>query len=232
MQLFYQPGIPDGVDHLDPEESKHCIKVLRKKLHDAIDIVDGKGNFYRALIKETNPKCTRFEVVEKQPETTMSYSVHLAVAPTKRQERMEWLVEKSTELGIDRISFIQCQRGERHSLRMERLRKKAISAMKQSLRARVPQIDDLMSLGDFFSLVTPETKRFLAHLDETSESLSAAATAGSSSCVLIGPEGDFTEAELAQAEAAGFKTVRLGNNRLRTETAALTAVITFAILNS
>jgi 16S rRNA (uracil1498-N3)-methyltransferase len=232
VQLFYQPGIPNGVHHLDPEESKHCIKVLRKKQHEVIHVVDGKGNFYRAMINDTNPKITGFEIVEQRREAPKNYYLHLLIAPTKRQERMEWLVEKATELGIDRISFITCERSERRSLRMERLERKAISAMKQSLKASLPQIDNLIPLIDSFSLFTPETNKYLAHLGEDSESLVSAAVPESISCILIGPEGDFTETELQQASAAGFKTVKLGNSRLRTETAALTAVITFAMLNS
>ena len=145
---------------------------------------------------------------------------------------MEWLVEKATELGVDRISFISCERSERRSLRMERLERKAISAMKQSLKASLPRMDNLISMVDSFSLFAPETNKFLAHLNETAKPLISAAVPGSSSGVLIGPEGDFTESELQQATAAGFEMVTLGNSRLRTETAALTAVITFAMLNS
>ena len=140
MQLFYQPGLPDGINHLDPEESKHCIKVLRKKLNDPIDIVDGEGTFYKALITETNPRQTSFSIIEKKKEEATNYSIHLAVAPTKRLERIEWLVEKATELGVDQISFIECRNSERSSIRLERLRRKAVSAMKQSLKATLPKI--------------------------------------------------------------------------------------------
>lgn len=232
MQLFYQPGLPDGINHLDPEESKHCIKVLRKKLSDPIDIVDGKGTFYKALITETNPRQTSFNIIEKKMEAVNNYSIHLAVAPTKRLERIEWLVEKATELGVDRISFIACQNSERSSIRLERLQRKAVSAMKQSLKATLPKIDDVIAFKDFLPLVDPEVTKFLAHLNENAALLQKAASPQTSCCVLIGPEGDFSEAEISAATDRGFQMVTLGNSRLRTETAALTAVICLQIVNA
>ncbi len=229
MQLFYQPGVPQGINHLDLEESKHCIKVLRKKLNDPIDIVDGKGRFYKALITETNPRKTQFSVIEQRAEDLKNYSIHLAVAPTKRLERIEWLVEKATELGVDRISFIQCQNSERHRLRLDRLQRKAISAMKQSIKATLPRMDELVSFRDFFDLIDPEVTKFLAHLSESAMPLLKATTPGASYCVLVGPEGDFSKDELVMAADQGFQTVHLGNSRLRTETAALAAVVGLAL---
>jgi len=232
VQLFYQPGLPDGINHLDPEESKHCIKVLRKKLSDPIDIVDGKGTFYKALITETNPRQTSFNIIEKKKEEANNYSIHLAVAPTKRLERIEWLVEKATELGVDRISFIQCQNSERDRIRLERLRRKAVSAMKQSLKATLPKIDDVVAFKDFLPLVDPEATKFLAHLNKNATPLQKVDSPQASCCVLIGPEGDFSEDEITLAMETGFQTVQLGTSRLRTETAALAAVIGLHLVNS
>lgn len=229
MQLFYQPGVPQGVNHRDPEESKHCIKVLRKKLNDPIDIVDGKGTFYKALITETNPRKTPFSIVGQRAEDLKNYSIHLAVAPTKRLERIEWLVEKATELGVDRISFIQCRNSERHRLRLERLQRKAISAMKQSIKATLPRMDELVSFVDFFDSIDPEANKLLAHLSETARPLLTVAMPGASYCVLVGPEGDFSKEEIAMAADHGFQTMHLGNSRLRTETAALAAVVGLAL---
>ena len=229
MQLFYQPGVPQGVNHLDSEESKHCIKVLRKKLNDPIDIVDGKGTFYKALITETNPRKTPFSIVGQRAEDLKNYSIHLAVAPTKRLERIEWLVEKATELGVDRISFIQCRNSERHRLRLERLQRKAISAMKQSIKATLPRMDELVSFVDFFDSIDPEANKLLAHLSETARPLLTVAMPGASYCVLVGPEGDFSKEEIAMAADHGFQTMHLGNSRLRTETAALAAVVGLAL---
>jgi 16S rRNA (uracil1498-N3)-methyltransferase len=231
VQLFYQPGIPEGIHYLDPEESRHCVRVLRKKLNDTIDIVDGKGTFYKARITETNPRQTRFQVVDQQKEKPRNYRIHLAVAPTKRLERIEWLVEKATELGVDRISFVECEHSERTRLRPDRLQRKAVSAMKQSLRASLPVIEDVIPLADFFPLVDPETNMLLAHLSENAVPLSKAVEPGTACCVLIGPEGDFSENELQQASEAGFQMATLGSSRLRTETAALTALIGLRIIN-
>ena len=231
MQLFYQPGIPEGIHYLDPEESRHCIRVLRIKLNDTIDIVDGKGSFYKAQITGTNPRQTRFQVIDQRTENQRNYYIHLAVAPTKRLERMEWLVEKATELGVDRISLIECEHSERTRLRPDRLQRKAVSAMKQSLKAMLPIIYDVVTLPDFLSLVDPETEKFLAHLSQDAIPLSKAAKLGTAYCVLIGPEGDFSKEELQYATAAGFQKVTLGPGRLRTETAALTALIALHIIN-
>lgn len=232
MQLFYQPGIPQGIHHLDPEESRHCVKVLRKKPGDTIDIVDGKGTYYKALITETNPQQTRFQVIEQHKETPRDYSIHLAVAPTKRLERLEWLVEKATELGVDRINFVDCQNSQRHQIRLGRLQRKAVSAMKQSLKATLPVIEDVVKFQDFLSLAAPEVNKFLAHLDESAIPLAKVASTRMSSCVLIGPEGDFSEMEIEMAVDAGFQPVTLGKSRLRTETAALAAIIGLHLLHS
>ncbi len=232
MQLFYQPGVPQGVNHLDPEESKHCIKVLRKKLNDPINIIDGQGTFYKALITESNPRKTLFDIVEQRAEAPKNYSIHLVLAPTKRLERIEWLVEKATELGVDRISFIQCRNSERDRLRMDRLKRKAISAMKQSIKATLPRIDDLVDFEEFLSLLDTEVSKLLAHLSESAKPLLKVATPGASYCVLIGPEGDFSKKELDMATDHGFKMVHLGKSRLRTETAALAAVVGLVMVNS
>lgn len=225
MQLFYQPGIPQGVHNLDPEESRHCIKVLRKKVNDYIDLVDGQGTFYRGLITETNPRKTTFDIIDHRKEPEVVCSFHLAVAPTKRSERMEWLVEKATELGVERISFIKCKNSERVKLRLDRLTRKAISAMKQSLKASLPVIDELVDFNNFLTLVPPETNKLIAHLSQDAIPLSKVAKLGTAYCILIGPEGDFSAKEVDRANEAGFQTVTLGHSRLRTETAALAAIV-------
>jgi 16S rRNA (uracil1498-N3)-methyltransferase len=206
--------------------------LLLKKLRDPIGIVDGKGTFYKALITETNPRQTSFNVIEKKKEEANNYSIHLAVAPTKRLERIEWLVEKATELGVDQVSFIACQNSERNSIRLERLQRKAVSAMKQSLKATLPKIDDVIAFKAFFALVDPECTKFLAHLDQRTVPLTKAANPAAKYCVLIGPEGDFSEDEITLATETGFETVQLGTSRLRTETAALAAVIGLHLVNS
>ena len=223
MQLFYQPAIKHGVHHLDAEESRHCIKVLRKKQHDQIDIVDGKGTFYQAIITDTNPKETHFQIVGEKIETPKAYRIHLAVAPTKRMERMEWMVEKATELGVDQIAFLECHNSERNKLRLDRLQRKAISAMKQSIKATLPTIEAIVPIEEFFMIDAPDAHKLIANLSENAIPLSQAVTPEDSYQILIGPEGDFTPHELTTAGANGFQTVHLGPNRLRTETAAIAA---------
>lgn len=214
-------------------------------MHDTIDIVDGQGTFYKGQITETKPKRTEFQIIEQHQEAPRDYNIHLAVAPTKRQERMEWLVEKATELGVDHISFIECEHSERTRLRLDRLQRKAISAMKQSLKATLPLIEDVVKFEDFLGLVAPgrrleasglwpaqpETNKFLAHQSQNAIPLSKAAKPGASYCVVIGPEGDFSEMELEMAGNAGFQQVTLGESRLRTETAALAALIELRLIN-
>ncbi len=236
MQLFFQPGIPEGIHYLDPEESRHCIKVLRRKLNDTIDLVDGKGTFYQAIISETNPRKTAFTIVDQQTEKTGDYRIHLAVAPTKRLERIEWLVEKTTELGVDCISFIECQNSERNRIRLDRLYRKAISAMKQSHKATLPVIQDVITLNEFIEdtsglLNDTDSNKFLAHLSKDSRPLTKLAAPAGSYCVLIGPEGDFSNEEIREAQEAGFQLISLGNSRLRTETAAMTAVAGLHFIN-
>ncbi len=144
---------------------------------------------------------------------------------------MEWLVEKATELGVQRISFIKCNNSERVKLRLDRLIRKAISAMKQSLKAKLPNIEEIIDFEDFLSSVPPETNKLMAHLDDEATPLPKAITPETDCCILIGPEGDFSHQELIQATSAGFKTVTLGPSRLRTETAALAAVVAVQVAN-
>lgn len=233
MQLFYQPEVPNGVNHLGDEESRHCTKVLRKHLHDPIDIVDGQGTFYKAFITDTNPRKVKFEIVQQIPDPPKAYYLHLAIAPTKRLERMEWLVEKATEIGVDRITFIQCAHSERPHIRPERLRRKAISAMKQSLKASLPKIEGIRPFEDLVKEVRsePATNKYLAHLGDFSKPLTKLLPLNSRYCILIGPEGDFNQQEMEMAQAAGFIPAHLGKERLRTETAALTALISIQIMH-
>ncbi len=229
MQLFYQPDINDGVDYLDAEESKHCIKVLRKHQHDSIDIVDGKGTFYKALITEANPRQTKFEITEQRQETSSAYQIHLAVAPTKRLERMEWLVEKATELGVESLTFVECEHSQRSKLRMDRLHRKAVSAMKQSLKAKVPVLEDICPFNHLVQSADADSDKYLAHLEADAPYLGQEAIHNSQALIIIGPEGDFSQSEISTDLKSGFKMAKLGNQRLRTETAALTALITLQL---
>lgn len=229
MQLFYQPGIPEGVDHLEREESRHCVKVLRKHQYETIDLVDGQGWFYKAQLLNTDPQKTRFEILSKHQEEPLNFEINLAVAPTKRMERMEWLVEKATEIGVNRITFLHCDNSERKDIRLDRLQRKAISAMKQSLKSRLPHIEGMTNFKTFINAEDQGACKYVAHLTDEADHLGKVAPAASSYLVLIGPEGDFSDNELALAKNNHFTEIHLGPARLRTETAALAALISLHI---
>ena len=223
MNLFYQPQLPQGVFHLDAEESKHAVKVLRKKQGDLITITDGKGIFYHAIITNIDSRACAFAIQKKIAEPIRDINVHIAISPTKNSDRIEWFVEKTVEIGIEEITLLDCDHTEREHLKLERLEKVAISAMKQSLKARLPFINPLISFRKFIS--TPMSgERYIAHVDHQNPSqLKNLVTPGKSYVVLIGPEGDFSGEELALAETHGFTKISLGPSRLRTETAGLAA---------
>lgn len=231
MNLFYQPLIKDGVFFLDVEESRHCAKVLRKKNGDSITITDGKGFFYDALLTEIDSHRCTFQITSERAETSRNFYIHIAIAPTKNSDRIEWFVEKATEIGIDQISFIECDHSERTNLRLERINRIAITAMKQSLKASAPKINAIISFKDFVK-GQHEHQMFIAYVDTTnSHHLKDLAKPSTSYCVLIGPEGDFSQDELSIAIDQGYSKISLGNSRLRTETAALVACHTLNLLN-
>ncbi|HET8859151.1 16S rRNA (uracil(1498)-N(3))-methyltransferase [Marivirga sp.] len=223
MQIFYQSELPN-VNYLEPEESKHCIKVLRKQLGDEIQIIDGKGTFYKAKISNVNHKKCEFEVFEKINDKKPTIHRHLAIAPTKNLDRMEWLVEKATEIGIDEISFLECQNSERNILKLDRLEKKVVSAMKQSIKAYQPRLNELRKFKDFIS--SPNAKnKYIAFVDfDNPLHFKTQLRKQEDALILIGPEGDFTKEEIELARQNGFVSVSLGNSRLRTETAGIVAI--------
>jgi len=224
MQLFYQPELTQGIHQLTEEESRHAVRVLRMTAGDQLRITDGQGSFYTAKITEAHQKHCRFEVTEQESLPPFPLYRHLAIAPTKNIDRLEWCVEKAVELGVDRISTVLCDHSERKVVKTERLMRKAVSAMKQSLKARLPQIDELVSFKNFISQTEAE-HRFIAYVDhENPELLKDRIQSSGSHLVLIGPEGDFSEAETGMAIDQGFVKVSLGPSRLRTETAGIAAV--------
>ena len=209
---------------LSEEESKHAVRVLRLGAGDAVALLDGRGGSYRAEVAEANPKRCQLRITKHEPSPPRPYFTHVAVAPTKNLDRMEWFVEKAVEVGVERISFLRCARSERRELKLERLEKIAISALKQSGQAWLPQLDELQDFGAFMAGTDPPTT-YIAHLEEGERTaLAQVAGMGPGCCVLIGPEGDFTPGEIALALGRGIRPVTLGASRLRTETAALAAV--------
>ena len=227
--LFYEPGIKEGVRHLNPDESRHCIKVLRYKRGDAIRITDGRGSFYDAVVTTPDSNRCGFDIRGEQTTPAPDFAAHIAIAPTKHAERIDWFVEKAVEIGVHAITFIQCEHGERNVVKPERLARVAVSAMKQSLRAALPSIRGLVPFSNVVQSAGEE-QRFIA-VGTAAQHLLSAATAKGTYCVLIGPEGDFSEQELQMAEASGFLPVNLGPARLRTETAGLAAVHSLNLVN-
>ncbi len=233
MQLFYQPELDLSNPALPPDESRHCVQVLRRQVGDAITVVDGRGTYYEAVITEANAKRCSFVVEQTRREAVRPFRVHLAVAPTKNLDRTEWLVEKLVEVGVDQLSFIKCAHSERRVLKTERLMKKAVAAMKQAGRATLPVLDDLQPFATILTSFSQEEQRFIAYVNFSNPtSLKQAAQPRGSYVVLIGPEGGFSEAEVEQAKQAGFHGVSLGDYRLRTETAGLLAGITLNLINA
>lgn len=229
MHLFYQP---DQVSFLTEDDSRHAVKTLRLGVGDGIAVTDGHGNRHSAVITQADSRRCGFRIIETQTTPSRPFSIRICVAPTKNIDRIEWFVEKAVEIGIERISFFFGQHSERRVLKLERIEKIAIAAMKQSLQSYLPQLDEAVSFSDLLETVNDE-QRFIAHLPDNSAptNLAKIATTQRRYVVLIGPEGDFSETEIQQAVAAGFQMATLGPNRLRTETAALTACQLLNFLN-
>ncbi len=233
MELFFCPELINGISILSEEESYHCVKVLRHTDNDEINLIDGAGNFYMAKITSAHKSHCGFEILKKWPEEIISGSkIHLAIAPTKNIERIEWLLEKAVEIGVNEISFLECEHSERRKINMERINRIGVSAMKQSERATLPKINDLKRFNIFIHENSKvKSQKLICHLGENKTQLSAIYAKDTDVIVLIGPEGDFSNEELNDAAEEGFKKVILGANRLRTETAALVAIVQLNLLN-
>jgi len=232
MYLFYTPNI-DTENYLSEEESAHCVRVLRYTRGDEILLTDGRGNTYNARITNPHPKHCEFEILSKErQQKSHDFYLHIAIAPTKNIERMEWMVEKCTEIGVDEITPLLCRYSERKQIREDRLEKIILSAAKQSLTPYLPKLNSLTDYSSFVSQAKEET-RFIAHCyKEEKRELKDEIQKGKSCLVLIGPEGDFSEEEVKKALSSGFVPVSLGNSRLRTETAGVVACHTAVLMNA
>ena len=236
MHRFYCPDIADTLT-LGEEDSKHCVKVLRMTGGDLIEIVDGNGNLYTCRITMAHPKRCAVEVVERVEQLPhWGCRIVLGIAPTKHLDRMEWLAEKCVEMGVDRIVPLRCHNSERTVLKTDRLKKIMVSAMKQSLKATLPQLDELTPVEQLMKEPF-DGVRCIAYCDELlpreqRQTLASAYKPGCDVMVLIGPEGDFSPEEVQVARESGFAPVTLGDSRLRTETAGMMAVAFIHALNS
>jgi len=254
MHQFYTPDITSTTYTLSEEESKHCIRVLRLKLGDTIQLLDGKGTVFLAEIIDENAKKCAVKIIDKKQSSSKNWNLHIAIAPTKSMDKLEWFVEKATETGIYKIIPINCTNSERSILKNQRLQKVAVAAIKQSLNPFLPEIKDLV---DFKKCIEQHKnfngQKFIAHcnnnlplpfsfgkgvlpfsgrtdeVNETKPHIKNLYTKQHEVLILIGPEGDFTSEEVKFALDNGFEQISLGKNRLRTETAALYAC---TIINS
>ena len=232
MELFYAYEVNGRYCRLDAEESGHCVRVLRHRAGDAVDVIDGQGTLYHCRLTLDNPKGAEAEILSEEADWgAHPYHLTIGCCPTKNNDRFEWFVEKATELGVDRIVPLIGGHSERKVYKTERAQRIALSATKQSLKARIPEIAEPVSVKDF--LVMPGSDRASLKLiaycfeEETLRtSIKAALNASDARdiTILIGPEGDFSQEEAQLALKNGYIPIHLGNSRLRTETAAVTAV--------
>ena len=231
MHLFYAPDIRT-VPELPEEEAGHCLRVLRLGQGDELMLTDGKGSFYRAKITAATGKRCLVSVEEVLPQQkSWTGRIHIAVAPAKNMDRNEWFAEKATEIGFDELTFLDCRFSERRVIKTERIEKILVSAMKQSLKAALPALNEMTAFDRFIDLDF-KGQKFIAHCYPGDKpALQEVARKGEDALVLIGPEGDFSPEEVASALSRGFIPVSLGKSRLRTETAALVACHTLNLIN-
>ncbi len=233
MQLFFQENITPPLVTLNADESKHLTRVLRKKQGDLISLTNGQGQLFECVILEASPSKTTLKVVNTIDVPEQEFYIHLAIAPTKSPDRMEWLVEKITEIGFNELTLLETMNSERSYLKTDRLEKKIISACKQSLKFRIPKVNPICRLDSILESKKFEGyQKFIAYVDERHEHhLFDSAKSNENYLILIGPEGDFDPIEIKKALSKGFKPVSLGKSRLRTETAGLAAVEMLQLLN-
>ena len=234
MQLFYAPDITEPIYRLSEEEAIHSVKVMRLGKGSEIYLTDGCGTLYRGVIETHDRNSCEVRITERYPDYgKRDYGVTVAVAPTKNAERYEWFLEKATETGIDRIIPIECAHSERRVLKRDRGERIVTSAMKQSLKAKRPELDELTGISEVIGMGF-EGVKMIAHCNAQFPRchIGSMPLRGTDSLILIGPEGDFSAEEIAAAEAAGFVSVTLGDSRLRTETAALSVVTIIAFMNA
>ena len=233
MQLFFNPSINENSDFFsfDKEESKHIIKVLRKKDSDILFVTNGLGILFKTEITlASDSKCT-VKIVFIEKTEPSKYYLHLAVAPTKMNDRYEWFLEKATEIGVSEITPIICEHSERKIIKTERFDKIIQSAMKQSNQMYLPKLNDPILFKDFIKIENNDTK-FIAHCEENEKkSLKESLNPKTNATILIGPEGDFSKKEIQMALDNEYLPISLGNTRLRTETAAIIACSQVAFIN-
>lgn len=229
---FYDPDAGAEFPVLPEEESHHCIRVMRRQTGDQIRVLDGKGGIYEGIITDDRPKKCAYRVTSSSQADPDPYRIHLAISPTKNSDRMEWMMEKCVEIGLHEITFLECERSERSRLRTDRIGKKGVAAMKQAGRYFMPRINQITPFSQFIKACPPETTRHIAWVPAAGSAPHLKQTKPSQAyIVLIGPEGDFTPAEVEEATQYGFKPTSLGQSTLRTETAGLVTCLTLSLIH-
>jgi len=236
MQLFYTENIHGDYAEFDEVEARHAVQVLRKKVGDSLTFVDGKGGWYDSEVVETGKKKLIVKINKSHANfNPPKIKIHVAIAPTKNIDRFEWFLEKATEMGISSVTPLLCEHSERKRIRPDRLEKILLSAMKQSLKAYLPKLNELTDFQSFIENheTTKDEQRFIAHCQvENLTHLKNNCEAGKDVLLLIGPEGDFSKSEIETALAKKYKAVSLGKSRLRTETAGMVGVSLVHFLNA
>jgi len=233
MFLFYTPTNTDGSLLLAEDELRHAVKTLRKRSGDEIWSTDGQGNKYRSRITDMTKSSATLLILDQEKVLSPSPQLHMAIALTKNASRIEWFLEKATEIGVQQITPIVTARTEKRTMKQGRAEKIIVSAMKQSLRYYLPQLADPTDLKTFMERESKSSNdKFVGHYQEENLQLTKSLKAGVNSTIMIGPEGDFTDDEIELVTHAGFTSINLGNHRLRTETAGITACHTFNIVNN
>ena len=222
MQLFYLPDIPNKAI-LSKEESFHCLKVLRYKKDKLIHLTDGNGNLFSAIIEDENKEACSVRKIKKLYKAENKYKIHLVVAPPKSFEKTEWMIEKISEIGVDKVTFIYSQHSERRKIKLDRLEKISIAAMKQSNSLKKLKIEEITSFQNFLTNYNTYDEKYIAHMDKKNKPLKAIFNKNKNFTILIGPEGDFSSNEIEEAYKKGFKGINLGKNTLKTETASIIA---------
>ena len=231
-QFFYSTQIYDDFIILSEDEARHALTVLRKKTGDMITVVNGKGSLYETCIESENIQNCRLNIISIEKKFGyQNYYIHIGIAPPKNHDRVLWFVEKAVEIGVHEISFILTDHSERKDIKLNRINKRAVSSMKQSLKAFLPKINDVISLKQCLKTCSNDEKYIGYLIEEKNSHLIQSATPKSDYCMLIGPEGDFSSSEINESQEYGFKPVSLGDNRLRTETAGLAACHILNLLN-
>lgn len=233
MQLFYIPEIKGDFCTMDESESGHCIRVLRMNSGDLIKFVDGKGGFYEGVISKPDARACVVKIIDRQKDfEKKNYRLHMAVSLLGNPARFEWLIEKCVETGVDEITPLICANTEKTTVRAERINKIIISAMKQSLKAFRPLLNNPVDFNDFI-LKEHQATKMIAHCDHSYSraDISEIYDKGTEAVILIGPEGDFSKQEISGALSRGFCSVHLGNSRFRSETAAVASCLAVYFIN-